>query len=460
MAARFQFVQGTPQYRAYKWGGWALFVLFVFLVVFAYADTGQVEILGNGYTVSLSRLSKAVAFMVGVLGLQVIVGFTGQLALGQSFFFGTGAYVSAYLVADQNWSWVASLLIVIPVCFLIGMIFGLPALRIRGLYLALVTLGLAAIFPAIVQLDEFEIGPWTIPSLAQYTGGAGGKTVSSELVPPSWVPLDGIASFLQGIPLIGQYFGDGDLSSREADRIWAFFLFAVLAGVAFWLIANMLKSRPGRAIRAIRDNETSAAVSGVNLTITKTLSFGIASALGGVGGMIYVAELGIASPGDFTQLLAINFIVGLVVGGVGTLSGAVVGGLVIAFVPDWASETSEFPGIPERWLQGPTGTLILGLLLILLTFFLPGGIVAGTRKLKARLVSIVPRPPQGVAAGAPTTADDGGGPSTDGPTPDDRAAPATVSDVGESDTATSSPQRERQSTEGDSEYDSARSPGS
>jgi branched-chain amino acid transport system permease protein len=204
MAARFQFVQGTPQYRTYKWIFWGLWILLIVVVAFAYADTGQIEVFGNQYSVSVPRLGKAVAFMVAILGLQVIVGFTGQLALGQSFFFGTGAYVSAYMVGDQNWSWIASLLVVIPVCFLIGMIFGLPALRIKGLYLALVTLGLAAIFPSIVLLDEFDMGGVTIPSLAQYTGGAAGKSVDSDLVAPSWLPLDGIAGFLQGIPLIGQ----------------------------------------------------------------------------------------------------------------------------------------------------------------------------------------------------------------------------------------------------------------
>ena len=165
---------------------------------------------------------------------------------------------------------------------------------------------------------------------------------------------------LQKIPFFGQYFGDGDLSSNEADRIWKFFVFASSRAICFWMVANLIKSRPGRAIRAIRDNETSAAVSGVHLSRYKTMSFGVASALGGVGGIVYVAELGIASPGDFSQLLAIFFIVGLVVGGVGTLSGAVVGGIVIAFVPEWSSSTTDVPGVPERWLQGPTGTLVLG----------------------------------------------------------------------------------------------------
>ncbi|WP_040491520.1 branched-chain amino acid ABC transporter permease [Ilumatobacter nonamiensis] len=391
MSARFIWSANSREARTYKIVGWTLFVIALVLFTFAYADTAQIEIFGNGYALSLPRASKAIAFMIAILGLQVVVGYTGQLVLGQSFFFGTGAYLGAYMVADHNWPWVLSLLVVVPVCFIIGAIFGLPALRIKGLYLALVTLGLAATFPSIVQLDALD----------EYTGGASGKTVSSDLVPPSWLPLDGISSIFQNIPFFGQYFGEGDLSSSESERIWKFFLFTVLLAICIWLVSNLIKSRSGRALRAIRDNETSAAVSGVNLAKDKTLSFGLASALGGVGGVVYVAELGIASPLDFTQLLAINFIVGLVVGGVGTLSGAVVGGIVIAFIPDWSASTESFPGIPERWLQGPTGVFILGALLILLTFVLPGGVVAGMRRIKGRILQIVPQPPKGARVPTP-----------------------------------------------------------
>ncbi len=384
MAARI-LVQGTSAYRTYKLVAWGLFALFLILIAFAYADTGQLTIFDNKYALSIPRINKALSFSVAILGLQVVVGYTGQLALGQSFFFGTGAYLAAWLVADHNWSWLSTLIVIIPVCFVLGFLLGIPALRIKGLYLALVTLGLAAIFPAIVQLEQLE----------EYTAGAAGKTTDSDLVAPSWLPLDGIANFLQGIPFFGQYFGDGDLSSREADRIYIYGLFVIGIAVLVWLVSNLIKSRPGRAIRAIRDNETSAAVSGVNLWSYKTIAFGISTAIGGIGGMMYVAELGIASPGDFTQLLSIFFIVGLVTGGVGTNSGAVLGGLVIAFVPEWSSSTETFPGVPERWLQGPTGTLIMGVLLIVLMFFLPGGIVAGVRKLKARYVLLVPAPPKG-----------------------------------------------------------------
>ena len=385
MNARWTILAGSPQHRTYKIVTWTAFLLFVFLVAFAYVDVGSISIGDNTYNISLIRLNKAVAFAVAILGLQVVVGYTGQLALGQSFFFGMGAYIAAWLVADKDWPILLTLLIVVPACFLVGVILGLPALRIKGLYLALVTLGMAQVFPSLVKLE----------SLQDYTNGSGGKIADIGLDPPGWIPFDGIAEFLQGIPLLGGYFGDGPIPAKQEERLWKFFLFMVVAGVCFWLVANLIQSRPGRAMRAVRDNETGAAVSGIDLAQTKTLAFGVASALGGVGGVIYVAELGIASPDDFTQLVAINFIVGLVVGGVGTLSGAAVGGLVIAIVPDWASGTQSVAFIPERWLQGPTGSVVLGILLIVLTFFLAGGIVAGARRLKARIVQIVPQPPSG-----------------------------------------------------------------
>ncbi len=379
MALKINLTRGTSEYKNFKVAIWVAITIFFLLVAFAYVDVGSISIGSNKYNLSLIRLNKAIAYSIAILGLQVVVGYTGQIALGQSFFFGMGAYISAWLVADQSWPFLLTFLIVIPSCFLIGMVLGLPALRIRGLYLALLTLGLAALFPTIVKLD----------SLYTYTGGAGGKLTNSyKFKAPSWLPLDEIAQALQKLPLLGGYFGDGPLSNREESRMWKFIVFSLVAAICFWLVSNLIKSRPGRAMRAIRDNETSAAVSGINLAVTKTISFGIASALGGIGGVIYVAEVGIASPDDFSSLVAIYLIVGLVVGGVGTLSGAVIGGLVYALIPDWASSTQSISFVPQRWLQGPTGSLILGILLIILTLFMPGGVAMAGRKIKNRFIKI------------------------------------------------------------------------
>lgn len=374
--------QGSSRHRAYRYVSWGLFTLLVLLAPFWAVQTPAFTLGDNVFTFSLGNLNHAVAYAVAVLGLGLLIGFNGQISLGNSFFMGLGAYITATLVADNNWPYLATLVVVVPVAFLLGMLFGIPALRIRGLYLALVTLGLAAVFPAIVRLDE----------LRDRTGGANGKRITSDLAAPSWLPLSDITELLSNIPLIGGWlFGEaGRLGGRDADAVWVYLLLVLLAAAAFWVTRNLIYSRPGRSIIAIRDNETGAAVSGVNLALTKTLTFGVSAALGGVAGTMYAMAIQFVAPDVFGVNLAIFLVVGLVVGGVGTLSGAAIGGLVIVFVPLWASQLTSAPGIPERYLRGPTGTAILGALLILLTFVMPGGIVYGMRRLRARFVRVVP----------------------------------------------------------------------
>lgn len=379
-------LEGSTAHRTYRIVTWALFVLLVLAIPFWAVQTPSYSISDSTFTFSLGNLSHAVSYMVAVLGLGLLIGYNGQISLGNSFFMGLGAYITASLVVDYGWSFFLTLLVVIPVTFLVGMIIGVPALRIRGLYLALVTLGLAAIFPALVRLEQVR----------EQTGGANGKRIGSDLDPPSWLPLEGISEVLAGIPLVGEWlFGEGGLGRRDQSAIWTYLLLAVMAAVAFWVTRNLIYSRPGRSIIAIRDNETGAAVSGVNLSLTKTLTFGMSAALGGLAGTMYAMAIQFVAPDVFGVNLAIFLVVGLVVGGVGTLSGAVVGGIVIIFVPLWASQVASVPGVPERFLRGPTGTFFLGALLIILTFVLPGGVVYGIRRLRARVVHV--KPSRGVA---------------------------------------------------------------
>ena len=374
-------VEGTSAHRTYRIVTWALFVAMALLVPFWAVQTPSLSIGSSTFTFSLGNLSHGVAYMVAVLGLGLLIGYNGQISLGNSFFMGLGAYITASLVVDNEWPYLLTLVVVIPVTFLVGMLVGIPALRIRGLYLALVTLGLAAVFPALVRLDQVR----------DQTGGANGKRISSDLDAPSWLPLESIAETLGKVPLVGEWaFGEGRLGGREEGAIWVYLLLAAMAGTAFWLTRNLIYSRPGRSIIAIRDNETGAAVSGVNLSVTKTLTFGMSAALGGVAGTMYAMAVQFVAPDVFGVNLAIFLVVGLVVGGVGTLSGAVIGGLVIVFVPLWASQVESVPGVPERFLRGPTGSFFLGVLLIVLTFILPGGVVYGARRLRSRLVRVQP----------------------------------------------------------------------
>lgn len=374
-------VEGSPAHRTYRIVTWALFVLLALAIPFWAVQTPTFSISDSTFTFSLGNLSHAVSYMVAVLGLGLLIGYNGQISLGNSFFIGLGAYITATLVVDHDWSFFLTLVVVLPVTFLVGMLIGVPALRIRGLYLALVTLGLAAVFPAVVRLEQVR----------DQTGGANGKRIGSDLDPPSWLPLESIAEGLSGIPLIGEWlFGEGRLGGREEGAIWTYLLLAAMAGAAFWVTRNVLYSRPGRSIIAIRDNETGAAVSGVNLAVTKTMTFGMSAALGGLAGTMYAMAIQFVAPDVFGVNLAIFLVVGLVVGGVGTLSGAVIGGIVIIFIPLWASQVASVPGVPERFLRGPTGTFFLGVLLIVLTFVLPGGIIYGARRLRSRIVHVQP----------------------------------------------------------------------
>ena len=372
--------EGSTAHRVYRYVPWAIFAFIALTAPFWAAHTPAFSIGESTLTFSLGNLNHAVAYMVGVLGLGILVGYNGQISLGNSFFMGVGGYITATLVADDGWSFLATLVVVLPVCFVIGMLVGLPALRIKGLYLALTTLGLAAVFPSVVRMEQ----------LRERTGGANGKRITSDLEVPDWVPIESIGDFLSSIPLVGEWaYGEG-VRGREADGVWVYLLLAALTAAAFWVSRNLIYSRPGRSIIAIRDNETGAAVNGVNVPMTKTLTFGFSAMLGGLSGTMYAMAIGFVAPDVFGINLAIFLIVGLVVGGVGTLSGAVIGGLVIVFVPVWAAQIESVPGVPERFLRGPTGTFFLGLLLIILTFFLPGGIVYGMRKIRTRFVQVVP----------------------------------------------------------------------
>ena len=375
-----QITEGSTAHKVYRYVPWAIFAFVAVTAPFWAAHTPALSIGESTLTFSLGNLNHAVAYMVGVLGLGILVGYNGQISLGNSFFMGVGGYITASLVTDNGWSFLATLIVVLPVCFIIGMLVGLPALRIKGLYLALTTLGLAAVFPSIVRMEQ----------LRDRTGGANGKRITSDLDAPDWVPIEPIGDFLSAIPVIGEWaYGEG-VSGRESDAVWVYLLLAALTAAAFWVARNLIYSRPGRSIIAIRDNETGAAVNGVNVPMTKTLTFGFSAMLGGLSGTMYAMAIGFVAPDVFGINLAIFLIVGLVVGGVGTLSGAVIGGIVIVFVPVWAAQIESVPGVPERFLRGPTGTFFLGVLLIVLTFFLPGGIVYGMRKIRARFLQVVP----------------------------------------------------------------------
>lgn len=369
--------QGSPGHRAYVIGAWILVALGLLYVVFAHSLPVTLFSLDKGFRIS--QLNDVVAYAVAILGLNLVIGYSGQLSLGQSAFVGLGAYTTLVLVADHNWSYFTTLPVSAAVCFVVGLVVGLPALRIRGLYLAIVTLAVAYVFPSLVL--KFE----------SITGGPNGKKPdrgTAEMVPPSWMP-----------------FAD---EGRIAEPLWIFCCLVVIATALFLLARNFVRSRPGRALIAVRDNQTSASVSGVNLALYKAMAFGVSAAYGGLAGSMLMINRPFASDVQFGLTLAIFLVVGLVAGGAGTISGAVPGALIYVFIPYFVAgwtldQTGMPPGLKQvtkplfDWLEDRQGGdaisgVFFGLGLLALVFLLPGGFVSGMRKLRARFVHVIPNP--------------------------------------------------------------------
>ena len=328
----------------------------------------------------ISQINDVVAYAVAILGLNLVIGYSGQLSLGQSAFVGLGAYTTIILVADHHWSYFTTIPVSAALCFVVGLVVGLPALRIRGLYLAIVTLAVAYVFPTLVL--KFE----------SLTGGPNGKKPdrgTAEMIPPSWMP----------------FADDG----RIAEPLWIYCVLIVMATALFLLARNFIKSRPGRALIAVRDNQTSASISGVNLALYKAMAFGVSAAFGGLAGTMLMINRPFASDVQFGLNLAIFLVVGLVAGGAGTISGAVPGALIYVFIPyfvgEWTlDQTGMPPGLKQitnplfNWLEDRQGGdaisgVFFGLGLLALVFLLPGGFVSGMRKLRARIIHVIPNPP-------------------------------------------------------------------
>jgi branched-chain amino acid transport system permease protein len=246
-------------------------------------------------------------------------------------------------------------------------VLGLPALRISGLYLALVTLALALAFPSIVKMDQ----------LSALTGGTNGKLAFIPWQTPGWFPV--------GV----------------TDAGWALISLAVIAALLFWLASNALRSRAGRAVVALRDNETGAAVSGVHPATWKTGTFAVSSAYAALGGSMMMLAVPIVGPESGGFLVAITLVSGMVLGGAGTVSGAVVGALAIVWLPElsksWAGSLPLLDEGDGAILSGG----IYGLLLIVVVFVMPGGVVSFVRKVRSRFVRFVPALPPATSPARP-----------------------------------------------------------
>jgi branched-chain amino acid transport system permease protein len=332
----------------------------------------------------LGLLADALIIAIAVTGLNLITGYTGQLSLGHAAFFAIGAFTSAMLVTGKVWTpfitdnvWTPgwTMIAAAVLCFLVGMVVGIPALRLKGIYLALVTLVFTEAVRAVLKYEEFE----------GVTGGAAGIKGFNYL-PPSWTGLDGRADLVT----------------------WFFWLSLGILVVVSVLSAGLMRSRIGRAMVAVRDNETAAAVMGVNLFTTKTIVFGLSGAIAGVAGSLYALKLSLVEADIplFGLFGSVTLLVAMVVGGAAQNWGPFVGAMFYVFVNDFARSVGEEPAdsiffgwlVDEGTKINGLGGVTFGVLLILFARFVPFGAVGTMRLWRSRVVQVIPRIP--VPAGA------------------------------------------------------------
>lgn len=272
----------------------------------------------------LFQFTQVLIYAIALLGLNLLTGYNGQFSLGHGAFYGIGAYTSAVMVdrwgIGYGWTIPAAGI----VCLIVGFLFGRPALRLEGLYLALATFSLALAVPQILKYFE------------EWTGGSQGIVLSKPKA-PLHLPL--------------------------TEDQWLYFLTLAVTIVLFVLAANLLGGRTGRAIVAIRDNHIAAEAMGVNNALYKSVTFGVSAAYTGIAGALSAIVVAFVAPDSFDVFLSITLLTGIVIGGFGTISGPIYGALFIQFVPNWAQDISK----AAPWA-------IFGLFLIGFMYVMPRGI--------------------------------------------------------------------------------------
>ena len=284
------------------------------------------------------QMSVAFIYALALLGLNLLIGFNGQFSLGHGAFYAIGAYTTAVMIKHMEVHYLLTIPVGGALCFAGGFLFGFPALRIHGHYLALATLALALAMPQLLKYHTWE----------QWTGGVQGIVISKPN--PPW-----------GLPL-------------SQDQ-WLYYVVLAFLVVAMILARNLLRSRSGRAMMAIRDNPTAAASMGINTARYKTLTFGVSAMFTGIAGCLSAIVIQFVAPDSFTVFLSITLVVGSVVGGLASISGAVFGGLFIQFIPNVADVISN----AAPWA-------IYGVVMILFMYVMPSGIAGFVRMASLRLL--------------------------------------------------------------------------
>jgi len=285
----------------------------------------------------LLQLTMVVVYAIALLGLNMLTGYNGQISLGHGAFFALGAYATAILLEHTGTPYWLAVPISGAICFLAGFMFGLPALRLEGIYLALSTFALAVATPQLLKFRGFE----------SWTGGVQGVFVSTYSAP-------------FGLPL-------------RWDQ-WLYLYALAVATLLFVLAWNILRSGTGLALIAIRDHPIAAASMGIDTAFYKTTTFGLSAMYAGIAGALGALVAQFVSPDSFSMLLSLTLLVGSVVGGARSISGAVFGAIFIQFVPNIAEQISK-----------AATTAVYGVLLIAFMYMMPTGIAGSIAALADKL---------------------------------------------------------------------------
>jgi len=284
------------------------------------------------------QITLAIIYAIAILGLNLLTGFNGQFSLGHSAFYAIGAYTAAIMMDGFDIGYVWTLPAAAIVCFVFGFLFGLPALRLEGVYLALATFALAIAIPQMLKSTLVE----------HWTGGVQGITIIKPDAP-------------FGLPL-------------NSDQ-WLYLFTGIVAIVMYWCATNLIRSRTGRALIAIRDHPVAASAMGINVSLYKSLTFGVSALYTGVAGALGAIAISFVAPDSFTFQLAVALFVGLVVGGVASVPGTILGGFFVLFVPN----------IAESFSKGLAGA-VYGVILLLVIYLMPTGAAGLGRWFTGRLM--------------------------------------------------------------------------
>jgi len=284
------------------------------------------------------QMTLVLAYSIALLGLNMLTGFNGQISLGHGAFYAIGAYTAAILMDKAGFPYWATIPVAGAVCFVAGFLFGLPALRLEGLYLALATFALGVAMPQILKHKSIEA----------WTGGVQGIVIVKPDA-PAWTGI-------------------------SQDQ-WLYFFTLAWVVLLFFLGWNLLRGRIGRAMVAIRDQPIAAQAMGVNTAMVKSLTFGVSALYTGIAGALGAIAVQFVAPDSFNIFLSITLLTGVVIGGLASISGAFFGALFIQFIPNIADEISK----AAPWA-------IYGVVLIVFMYVMPTGVAGFVRLVRARLM--------------------------------------------------------------------------